>query len=97
MKARTLLTYAHLMNFFLGIFSSIYLLGTLWNHLELWQIALYIYYLVLGLCGVELVLWIAIDGKHIERCVVSIQNLESRILNFERKIERVKANLVHKS
>lgn len=97
MKVRTLLAYTHLMNFLLGIFSSIYLLCTLWNHLELWQVALYVYYLVLGLCGVELALWIATDGKHIERCVVNIQDLESRILDFERKIDRIKANVVRKS
>jgi len=51
---------------------------------------LYIYYIVLGFCGVTIAYWIVVDGKDIEHSVVQIQELERRILDLERKIDRIK-------
>ncbi len=51
---------------------------------------LYIYYLVLGFCGVAIAYWIVADGKDIEHGVVQIQVLERRILDLERKIDHIK-------
>jgi len=59
--------------------------------------ALYVYYLVLGFCGVAISYWIALDGKHIEHCAVNIQDLERRILDLERKIAYIKRNSPEKS
>jgi hypothetical protein len=54
--------------------------------------ALYVYYLVLGFCGVAIAYWISIDGKHIEHCAFNIKDLERRILDLERKIDHIKKN-----
>jgi len=90
MRARTFLAYMYLLNFVIGIFGTLYILNSSWNHLETWQISLYIYYLVLGFCGVAVAGWIVMDGKHIEHCSVEIQNLEGRIQDLERQIDRIK-------
>ncbi len=96
MKIRTILAYTHLLNFLIGIFATSYILNVFWRLLEAWQIALYIYFFVLGSCGVAIALWIAQDGKHIERCAVEIQDLERRILDLERKIDYIKKNVPEK-
>jgi len=90
MRMRTFLAYIHLLNFLIGIFATSYVLNSSWHHLETWQISLYIYYLVLGFCGVAIACWIVMDGKHIEHCAVEIRNLEKRILDLERQIDRIK-------
>jgi len=87
---RTLLASIHLLNFLIGILATGYVLNTSWNYLETWQISLYIYYLVLGFCGVAIACWIVMDGKHIQHCTVEIRDLEKRILDLERQIDRIK-------
>ena len=90
MRMRTFLACIHLLNFIVGIFATGYVLNTSWDYLENWQISLYIYYLILGFCGVVIACWIMIDGKHIEHCSVEIRDLEKRILDLERQINRIK-------
>ena len=63
----------------------------------MWQMTLYVYYLVLGFCGVAIAYWIAMDGKHVERCAVEIQDLERRILDLERRIDHIKKSTLEKS
>jgi len=87
---RTLLACTHLMNFLVGIFATGYVLNSFWGYLETWQISLYIYYLVLGFCGAAIACWIVMDGKHIEHCAIEIRDLEKRILELERQIDRIK-------
>jgi hypothetical protein len=45
---------------------------------------------VLGFCGVAIACWIVMDGRHIERCVVEIRDLERRLLDLEKQIDRIK-------
>ena len=90
MRARTFLAYMYLLNFLIGIFATGYILNSSWNYLETWQISLYIYYLVLGFCGVAIACWIMMDGKHIEHYAVEIKDLEKRIQHLERQINRIK-------
>lgn len=97
MKMRTFLAYTHLLNFLIGIFATSYVLNVFWSFLETWQMALYVYYLVLGFCGVAIAYWIGMDGKHIEHCAVNIHDLERRILDLERKIDHIKKNSLEKS
>jgi hypothetical protein len=97
MKMRPFLAYTHLLNFLIGIFATSYVLNVFWSFLETWQIALYIYYLVLGFCGVAIAYWIAMDAKYIEHCAVNIHDLERRILDLERKIDHIKKNSLEKS
>ena len=97
MKMRTFLAYTHLLNFLIGIFATSYILNVFWSFLETWQMSLYVYYLVLGFCGVAIAYWIAMDGKHIERYAVEIQDLERRILDLEKKIDRIKKSTLEKS
>ena len=94
---RTFLAYTHLLNFLIGIFATSYILNVFWSFLEMWQMTLYVYYLVLGFCGVAIAYWIAMDGKHVERCAVEIQDLERRILDLERRIDHIKKNTLEKS
>jgi hypothetical protein len=94
---RTFLAYMHLLNFLIGIFATSYILNVFWTALETWQMALYVYYLVLGFCGVAIAYWIAMDGKYIEHCAVNMQDLERRILDLERKIDHIKKNSLKKS
>lgn len=97
MKMRTFLAYTHLLNFLIGIFATSYVLNVFWSFLETWQMALYVYYLVLGFCGAAIAYWIALDGKHVERCTVEIQDLERRILDLERRIDHIKKSTLEKS
>lgn len=97
MKMRTFLAYTHLLNFLIGIFATSYVLNVFWSFLEMWQMTLYVYYLVLGFCGVAIAYWIAMDGKHVERCAVEIQDLERRILDLERRIDHIKKSTLEKS
>lgn len=94
---RMFLASLHLLNFLIGIFATIYVLNIFWNYLEAWQLVLYIYYLVLGFCGVVITYWIVMDGKDIEHGVVEIQDLERRILDLERKINDIKTRTLEKS
>jgi len=87
---RTLLAYVHSLNFLIGIFATGYVLNSSWDYLETWQISIYLYYFVLGFCGVAIACWIMMDGKHIEHCTVEIQDLERRILDLEKQIDRIK-------
>jgi len=91
MRARTFLAFMYLLNFVIGIFATVYILNSSWNSLETWQMSLYIYYLVLGFCGVAVACWIVMDGKHIEHCALEIQDLERRIQYLEKQIDSIKA------
>jgi len=87
---RTFLACIHLLNFLIGISATAYILNSSWDYLENWQISLYIYYLLLGFCGVAIASWIVMDRKHIESCAVEIRDLERRLLDLERQIDRIK-------
>jgi uncharacterized membrane protein YciS (DUF1049 family) len=90
MRMRTLLASIHLLNFLIGIIATGYILNTSWSHLETWQLSLYIYYLVLVFCGAVIACWVVMDGRHIERCALEIRDLEKRLLDLEKQIDRIK-------
>jgi len=80
----------HLLNFLIMIFATIYVLSGLWGQLETWKLTLYIYYIIAGLSGVVIALWIAIDGKRLERYAVKIRDLEKKLIALEQKIRIIK-------
>jgi len=84
-------------NFLIGIFATGYILNSSWDYLERWQISLYIYYLLLGFCGLAIACWVVMDRKHIESCAVEIRDLERRLLDLERQIDRIKTVRLSKS
>jgi hypothetical protein len=45
---------------------TVYLLKGAWGQTDDWLLAIYSYYLILGVSGVVIALWIAIDGKRLE-------------------------------
>jgi len=96
MRARTFLACMYLLNFVIGIFAAVYVLNSSWNILENWQIFLYIYFLILGFCGVATACWIVMDGKHIEHCTVEITDLERRLMDLEKQIDRIKTLRLNK-
>jgi|GEM_PF-3189470 len=97
MRMRTFLAYFHLLNFLIMIFATVYVLNSLWGNLEAWRLALYSYYLILGLSGVAIACWIAIDGKRLERYAVNIRKLEKKLIALEKKIRIIKPRTPEKS
>jgi hypothetical protein len=97
LRMRTFLAYFHLLNFLIMIFATVYVLNSLWGQLETWNLTLYIYYLILGLCGVAMACWIAIDGKRLERYAVKIRSLEEKLVAVEKKIRIIKPRTTEKS
>jgi len=78
------------------IFATIYILNSLWEQLEAWRLALYSYYLIMGLSGAAIAYWIAIDGKRLERYAANIGDLEKKLLELEQKIETIKPHIAEK-
>jgi predicted membrane protein len=72
------------------IFSIIYILNSLWGELETWISTLYIYYIIVGLSGIALAFWLAIDGKRLERYAEKIRTLEKKFIALEQKIKIIK-------
>jgi len=97
MRMRTFLAYFHLLNFLIMIFATVYVLNSLWGQLETWASTLYIYYLMLGLSGVAIAIWIAIDGKRLEHYAVKIKDLEEKFVALEKKIRIIKPRSPEKS
>jgi uncharacterized membrane protein (DUF106 family) len=87
---RTFLAYFHLLNFLIMIGVTIYLLNGSWWQTNDWLVAIYIYYLILGVSGVIIALWIAIDGKRLERYAHKIRELEKKLIAVEQKIRSIK-------
>jgi predicted membrane protein len=72
------------------IFSIIYILNSLWGELETWISTLYIYYIIVGLSGIALAFWLAIDGKRLETYAEKIRTLEKKFIALEQKIKIIK-------
>jgi len=87
---RTFLAYFHLLNFVIMIFATAYVLNSLWGQLETWSLTLYIYYIILGLSGVAIAFWIAIDGKRLERYAANVRKMEEKLIALEKKIRVIK-------
>jgi len=96
MRMRTFLAYFHLLNFLIMIFATVYVMNSLWGQLETWSLTLYIYYLILGLSGVAIAIWIAVDGKRLEHYAVNIRKLEEKLIELEKKIRNIKPHTPEK-
>jgi hypothetical protein len=72
------------------IFATIYALNNLWGKVENWISTLYIYYIIVGISGVTLALWIAIDGKRLQRYSTKMVNLEKKLIDLDQKIKIIK-------
>lgn len=90
MRMRTFLAFFHLLNFLIMIGVTVYLLNGAWWQMNDWLFAIYIYYLILGVSGVVIALWIAIDGKRLERYAHKIRELEKKLISVEKKIRSIK-------
>ena len=97
MRMRTFLAYFHLLNFLIMIFATIYVLNSFWGNLETWRLALYSYYLIVGISGVVIACWIAIDGKRLERYAVNMRKLEEKLIAIEQKMRAIKPRSPEKS
>jgi len=97
MRVRTFLAYFHLLNFLIMIFVTVYVLNSFWGQMEDWWLGLYSYYLILGLSGVAIALWIGIDGKRLERYAFKIRELEKKLIALEKKIRFIKPRAQEKS
>ena len=87
---RTFLACFQLLNFAVMICVTIYLLNNYWAQMDNWWVAIYSYYLILGISGVAIALWIAIDGKRLERYAAHIKKLEEKFTALEKKIKTIK-------
>ena len=90
MRMRTFLAYFHLLNFLIMICVTIYLLNSFWVQKEDLWLAIYSYYLILGISGMVMAFWIAIDGKRLKRYAVKIREMEKTLVALEKKIGRIK-------
>ena len=90
MRMRTFLAYFHLLNFLIMIGVTLYLLKGAWWQMNDWFLAIYIYYMILGVSGVVIALWIAIDGKRLDRYAQKIRALEEKLISVEQKIRSIK-------
>ncbi|MGD9131355.1 MAG: hypothetical protein PVH73_07265 [Candidatus Bathyarchaeota archaeon] len=97
MRMRTFLAYFHLLNFVIMIFVTAYVLNNLWGQLETLNLILYIYYMILGLSGIAIALWIAIDGKRLERYAANVRKMEEKLVELEKKIRIIKPRNQEKS
>ena len=90
MRMRTFLAYFHLLNFLIMIGVTLYLLKGAWWQMNDWLLTIYIDYMILGVSGVVIALWIAIDGKRLERYAQKIRELEKKLISVEQKIRSIK-------
>lgn len=90
------MAYFHLLNFLIMIILTIYLLNNFWGQMEDWLLAIYSYYLILGLSGVVIAFWIAIDGKRLERYAIKIRELEKKLVAVEQKVRSIKPRITEK-
>jgi len=96
MRMRTFLAYFHVLNFGIMIFVTVYVLSEFWGELEAWNLTLYVYYLILGLSGVALAGWIAIDGKRLENYAAKVRAMEEKLIELEKKIRLIKPHATEK-
>ncbi len=96
MRARTFLASFHLLNFLIMIFATIYILNSLWGQQEVWRLALYSYYLIMGLSGAAIAYWIAIDGKRLKRYAANMEELEKKLIELEQRIKIIKPHITEK-
>lgn len=80
------MAYFHLLNFLVMIIVTIYLMSGQYGHMENWSLAIYIYYLILGIAGMILAVWMALDGKRLERYATNMKKLEEKLIELEKKI-----------
>jgi hypothetical protein len=96
MRVRTFLAGFHLLNFLIMIFATIYVLNSFGGQLETWRLALYSYYMLMGLSGIAIAYWIAIDGKHLQHYSSNIERMEKRLLELEQRIKIIKPHILEK-
>jgi predicted membrane protein len=72
------------------ILATVYVLNSILGQLETWNLVLYIYYLILGLSGVAIAYWIAVDGKRLEHYATKIRKMEEKLIELEKKIRIIK-------
>ena len=96
MRVRTFLSFFHLLNFLIMILATVYILNSFGGQLEAWRLPLYSYYLIMGISGVAIAYWIAIDGKRLERYAANIEELENKLLKLEQRIKIMKPRIPEK-
>jgi len=90
LKMRTFLAYFNLINFLVMIAVTIYVLFSSGEELGGWWTAIYAYYVILGCSGIVMALWIALDGKRLERYAKKINSLEKKLTELEKKIRLIR-------
>jgi ABC-type tungstate transport system substrate-binding protein len=68
---------------------TIYVLFGSSEELGAWWAAINVYYVILGCSGIVMALWIAIDGKRLERYANKIRSLEKKFTELEKKIKLI--------
>jgi hypothetical protein len=87
---RTFLAGFHLTNFLVLTLVTVYFLFSPRSLLEAWRLPLFGYYIVSGIGGVTLALWVALDGKRIQGYASKIKTLEEKLTALEKKIRIIK-------
>lgn len=80
----------NLLNFLVMIIVTIYLMSGYYEHVGNWPPAVYTYYLILGISGMVIASWIAIDGKRLEHYAANMKTLEEKLIELEKKIRIIR-------
>jgi hypothetical protein len=95
-RARTFLAYFHLLNFTIMIIVTLYLLNNFWGETQDWLIAVYGYYLMGGISGAVIALWLAIDGKRLKQYSSKMEEMGNKLMAVEQKIRDIKSRTTKK-
>ena len=88
---RTFLSYFNLVNFIVMILVTVYVMLNFWEQLHDWWLGIYTYYIILGISGIVLSLWIALDGKRLTNYAAKLKILEKNLADLEKKIKLIKS------
>lgn len=87
---RNFLAYFNLLNFLVMILVTLYISFNFRSQMNELIYGIYIYYIILGISGISISLWIIHDGKRLRKYALKLKKFENKILELEKKIKLIK-------
>ena len=72
------------------ILVTLYISFNFRNQLNELMYGIYIYYIILGISGISISIWIIHDGKRLRRYESKLRKFENKISELEKKIKLIK-------
>lgn len=73
------------------ILVTVYIMLNFWEQSHDWWSGISTYYIILGISGIVLSLWIALDGKRLTNYAKKLKTLEKNLADLEKKIKLIKS------